>query len=200
MSAPHRGHSLAGRSNPDFPRWLNLLGDRTHCMLAFRTVHSADSSRIDLRNTRHRRYKGRTYGTSGTYHITVSVGMPYQPLRDNIQTGKTVFDDGSQFPVQSCLNWLRQRLAVNTLGLGMRNLYQLVIGSRDLRRKGSVRDGLDLFNPLADRYRIVDDDLLGPSPAPGSENSSSISSVVRKYSGGCRSASSKPLPLRIILR
>ncbi len=57
---------------------------------------------IYLRDSRHSGHKGRSYGSTGTYQIPVLVGLPHQFLCNDVHYGKSIGDNGVQFPLQPC--------------------------------------------------------------------------------------------------
>ena len=59
---------------------------------------------IDLGNPRHCRDKRRTDRTTRTDVVAVVLGIPNQLLRDDIQNGEPVLNNGVQFSVQSCFD------------------------------------------------------------------------------------------------
>ena len=111
---------------------LNLITVKVHIMAFAAIIMGAQG--VDLRDSRHGRHKGASYGSTGAYQVSILHRLPYQLLRNDVHYGKSVLDNGVQFLLQSCLYDLRQIWSVNFMGSVITDLRQCLITVGNDRR------------------------------------------------------------------
>ena len=81
-------------------------------------------------------------------------------MRNQINYGKAVADNGLQFFVKSGLNDFRQRIAIKLMCLVHRQIANIVFCPRHFRRIQLILDGRDFVTHCRDLVRIIDNDLF----------------------------------------
>ena len=118
--------------------------------------------RVNFGNTAHRSGKRRTYGTSGTYDVTVVIWLLNKSVRDVVHDRITVTDNGFKLSVESRLyDFIKNTLmAVHAVRSCVSNISYIGSSSSDLRRIGSVRERLDAeIDHVCDLIGVVNNDL-----------------------------------------
>ena len=118
--------------------------------------------RIYFGNTTHCCGKRRTYGTSGTYNITIVIGLLNESVCDVVHDRITVTDNGFKLSVESRLyDFIKNTLmTVHTVSLCVSDISYVCCSSRDLRRIRSVRERLDAkIDHVCDLIGVVNNDL-----------------------------------------
>ena len=126
---------------------LNLITVKVHIMAFAAIIMGAQG--VNLRDSRHSRHKGASYGSTGAYQVSILHRLPYQLLRNDVHYGKSVFDNGVQFLLQSCLYDLWQIGSIDLMGPVVTDLRQCLITVRNDRRT------------LVRSYRTHDIDSVG---------------------------------------
>ncbi len=157
------------------------------------------AQRVYLRDSRHRRNERGTEGTTRSYEVAVLVRLPHQFLCDDVHNGVSVGNNGVQLSLEARGNDLRQLLAVDFMRAVVADSPQCLVGILDDRREFSGTDSGDFLDKVGDFARIGDDYLLRFLTSE-IRKLLSISSVVRRNSGACSSASSKPFPVMMMRR
>ena len=116
--------------------------------------------RIDLRDTGHGRRERRSDRSTGTYQITVLIGLPHQFLCNDIHYGIAVGNDGIKLTIQPLLHDGRQFLAVHAVRFGITDVTQHLIRILNDRRTLVRAHRCDLLTHIGNLARIRDDNLL----------------------------------------
>ena len=115
---------------------------------------------IHLRDPRHGRGKGRSYGAAGTDQVTVLDGFPHELLGDDVHDRVAVGDDGPQLSLEPFFDDLRQGIPVHAVRLVIADPAQHLVTVRNNGR-ALVRthrgQGVD---HVRDAAGIGDDDLF----------------------------------------
>ena len=88
---------------------------------------------VDFGNVRHGRHEGRTDGPTGADEVAVVIGVLDQLVGDVIEDAETVAQDGRKFFFQPVFDDLRQRVAVDFVGLLVAHVLQRFRRTGDLR-------------------------------------------------------------------
>ena len=115
---------------------------------------------IDLGNTGGERHERRADGTTRTDVVAVILGVFNELLRDDIQHGEAVFDDGTQFLFEAFRNVLRRIVTVDPVHTIPAQTCQFFIGAVDMRRERTLRDRLETLDKICDTVGVFHDDLI----------------------------------------
>ena len=118
--------------------------------------------RINLGDIRHERRERRADRTTRADQIAVREGLGNQLLRDNVHNRVAVADDGAKLTVKPRLHRLGQRIAVDTLGLFIAHVAQVVLTAVDVRRVVFPRHRTNHVTHVGDLIGVLHDYLIRP--------------------------------------
>ena len=121
---------------------LITLGHIEGCVLTVRVGTAVmGRERVDLGDTRHKRYDGRAHRATGAYQIAVLQRVLHQPLGRHIDHIIMAIDNIIQLGFHTLCDQLRRIVTVQAVHLTIDKLLQIFHGVLDLRRKQVVRYG-----------------------------------------------------------
>ena len=116
--------------------------------------------RVDFGNSCHRCHKRGANRTTGTNLIPMVYAIPNQFLCNDIQHRKTMFDDRGEFAVQSLFYQFRQWVTIDFLCLSIGDSHQIFLGTVNGRRKGTVRERLNVFNLICNGIGVGNNNFV----------------------------------------
>ena len=140
------------------------------------------TKRINLRNTGHSSYEGRTYRSSWTDKISVCLTVCNKLLRSHIKHGESIGCDWIKFLVKSCLYDFRQWITVFLFCSFPCNVNKLFLCALNVRRECTLWNRSDIFAHIGDFIGIFYYILIGfilTEPFKFLEHFSSCSEIKR---------------------
>ena len=118
--------------------------------------------RIYLRDTGHYRNERRAYRTSGTYQISVVLGVLYKLLRDHVQNREAVFDDSVKLFLQALGDYIRYLviIAVPVHRPCPAEVLEFLLRALDGRRVCSLGYRTDILNHIGNGVGVGYYDFL----------------------------------------
>ena len=120
---------------------------------------------VHLGNAAHARHKAGAHAAAAAHQITIRQRPLHQPLRNVVQRGEAIADNGAQFLFPPLGDNLRQRIAVPFLGGVPRHILNVVrrVGPEGLEgilALGMLGEQPKLLHLIGDLPRIVNDHLV----------------------------------------
>ena len=120
--------------------------------------------RVNFGYSAHRSNERRTDGSSGSYDITVIIGLLNKTVCDIVHDRKSVPDDRTEFFLDPCLDDRIQHavMSIELICSGISDITNVLCGMLDLGRICSVREGLQtVFDHVSYLVGVGDYDLHG---------------------------------------
>ncbi len=137
---------------------LDLLRIKITVVAVFAIIVRAE--RIHLRDSRHRRHKGRTDRPARAHQITVLHRLPHKLLRNDIHHGKSVADNRVQLAFEPCLHNVRKLVTIHFVRFPVADLRELLVTVLNDRRAFIRSNWRDSVTHICNHVRVGDDNLL----------------------------------------